>query len=84
MRARADFAKPNIIAFNEQFYAKKPQATQRGAYFKRDCLCAGKRFLTHGLRLPAFAVIAMLLAMADGCAKMGVNLALGIAGADSK
>ncbi|MNK56792.1 hypothetical protein D3C87_758390 [compost metagenome] len=70
VRARRDLGEPDLVAGDEQLDAEDAEAAQRVRDLAGNVLCGLQRSLAHDLRLPAFDVVALLLAMADGGAEV--------------
>ena len=76
VRTRADFRKPDLVAFHEQFDTEDAQAAQFVGDLPGDIARTLQCKRRHGHRLPAFDIIAMHLHMPDGFAKMRLGLAI--------
>ena len=73
--AGTDFAEPNPVSTNKQFDPEQPATAQIGGYGFGNLLGFFQRGGRHGLRLPGFHIVAVLLNMADGIAEVRVHLA---------
>ena len=65
MGARRHFAEPHLIAFDKQLYAKQATTAQRFSHRFGDAFGLSQSNRAHGLWLPGFLVIALLLTMTD-------------------
>ncbi len=78
MWARRDFAEPHLIAFDEQLDTEHATTAQRLGHRLGDALGLGQCGRAHGLWLPGFLIVALLLTMANRRAEGGAaNVAHG-------
>ncbi|MNR18028.1 hypothetical protein D3C85_1347290 [compost metagenome] len=70
VRARRNLREPDPVARHEQLDAEDAETAQRIRDLARDVLRRLQGGLAHDLRLPAFDIVALLLAMADGGAEV--------------
>ena len=68
VRARTHLGKNHLVALDEEFDAEKAAAAERRRHRASLTLRFGQRARAHRLRLPRFAIVALLLTMADRCA----------------
>jgi hypothetical protein len=68
--ARGDFAEPHLVTPDEELDPEQTVAAKGFDHLGRHLLGAGQGQLAHGLGLPGFAVVAILLTMADRLAEV--------------
>lgn len=71
MGARRHFAEPHLIALDEQFHAKQATAAQGFGHGFCNTLGFRQGNGAHGLWLPGFLIVALLLTMANRRAERG-------------
>ena len=69
MRTRGDLAENHVVALDEHFDAEYAEAAEGVGYFLRVFLGALEGLFAHRVRLPASAVVAVNLLVADGGAE---------------
>ncbi|MNI16134.1 hypothetical protein D3C73_694590 [compost metagenome] len=73
MRTRRYFAEPHLVALHEQLDTEQAPATQVVGDRARDLLGTRQCLVRHRLRLPAFAIVAILLQVPDRRAERGAT-----------
>ena len=81
MRARADFAEPDLVTLDEELNAKQALASQVVSHRFGDVAAFLQAGRAHGLRLPALDIVAAHLHMANRFAKLRLDLPAGAHGA---
>ena len=78
VRARADFAEPDLVALDEKLDAEDALAAEVVGHLPGDLLGALQGERLHRMRLPALDIVAMHLQMADRCAEPGFDLTVAL------
>src|SRR5690606_26816150 len=71
VRPRRDFREPDLVALDEEFHAEHAAAAERGRDLAGHLPRPLQRARRHRLRLPALAVVAVALQVADRVAEAG-------------
>ena len=69
VRARADFGKPDLVAFYEQLDTEETKTTKGIGDLPGHLLCPMQRGIAHWLWLPALYIVAVLLPVTNRLAE---------------